>query len=63
MKPVIRYRSQLLYRRSYKPNRNVRMQPKHQPVRSLSHQLPLSHEDRGNDSSGTKWPQILDLDE
>jgi hypothetical protein len=27
MKPVIRYQSQLLYRRSYKPNRVLRIKP------------------------------------
>ena len=27
MKPVIRYQSQLLYRKSYKPNRIIRIRP------------------------------------
>ena len=27
MKPVIRYQSQLLYRRSYKPARRIRIRP------------------------------------
>ena len=27
MKPIIRYQSQLLFRRSYKPNRLVRIRP------------------------------------
>ena len=27
MKPVIRYRSQLLFRMSYKPNRSIRIRP------------------------------------
>lgn len=27
MKPVIRYRSQLLFRKSYKPNRLIRISP------------------------------------
>ncbi len=27
MKPVIRYRSQLLFRKSYKPNRILRIRP------------------------------------
>jgi hypothetical protein len=27
MKPVIRYQSQLLYRKSYKPNRVMRIRP------------------------------------
>ena len=27
MKPVIRYRSQLLFRKSYKPNRAIRIRP------------------------------------
>jgi hypothetical protein len=27
MKPVIRYQSQLLFRKSYKPKRNLRIQP------------------------------------
>ena len=27
MKPVIRHRSQLLYRKSYKPNRVIRIRP------------------------------------
>ena len=63
MKPVIRYRSQLLYRRSYKPNRSIQMQPKHQPSRSLSHHLSLSRESRDNDFPDTKSPHILDLEE
>jgi len=29
MKPVIRYRSQLLFRKSYKPNRVIRIRPAH----------------------------------
>jgi hypothetical protein len=27
MKPIIRYQSQLLYRKSYKPNRAIRIRP------------------------------------
>jgi hypothetical protein len=27
MKPVIRYRSQLLFRKSYKPDRRIRIKP------------------------------------
>ena len=27
MKPIMRYQSQLLYRRSYKPSRNIRIRP------------------------------------
>ena len=27
MKPIMRYQSQLLFRKSYKPNRNVRIRP------------------------------------
>ena len=27
MKPIMRYRSQLLFRRSYKPNRVIRIRP------------------------------------
>ena len=27
MKPVIRYQSQLLFRKSYKPNRTIRFRP------------------------------------
>ena len=27
MKPILRYQSQLLYRRSYKPNRTIRIRP------------------------------------
>jgi hypothetical protein len=27
MKPIIRYRSQLLFRKSYKPNRIIRIRP------------------------------------
>ena len=27
MKPVIRYQSQLLFRKSYKPSRNIRIKP------------------------------------
>ena len=27
MKPVIRYQSQLLFRKSYKPNRTIRIRP------------------------------------
>ena len=29
MKPVIRYRSQMLFRKSYKPNRVIRIRPAH----------------------------------
>ena len=32
MKPVIRYRSQLLFRKSYKPNRVIRIRPARKPV-------------------------------
>ena len=31
MKPVIRYQSQLLYRKSYKPNRLIRTRPTAKP--------------------------------
>jgi len=31
MRPVIRYQSQLLYRRSYKPNRLIRIRPAAKP--------------------------------
>ena len=31
MKPVIRYQSQLLFRKSYKPNRLVRIRPVAKP--------------------------------
>lgn len=31
MKPVIRYQSQLLFRRSYKPNRLIRIRPATKP--------------------------------
>jgi len=31
MKPVIRYQSQLLFRKSYKPNRIVRIRPSAKP--------------------------------
>ncbi len=31
MKPVIRYQSQLLFRKSYKPNRLIRIRPAAQP--------------------------------
>ena len=31
MKPVIRYQSQLLYRKSYKPNRLIRVRPTAKP--------------------------------
>ena len=39
MRPVIRYQSQLLYRKSYKPNRLIRIRPtklnfEFRPVRS-----------------------------
>jgi hypothetical protein len=27
MKPIVRYQSQLLFRRSYKPNRAIRIRP------------------------------------
>jgi hypothetical protein len=27
MKPILRYQSQLLFRKSYKPNRNIRVRP------------------------------------
>jgi len=29
MKPIIRYRSQLLFRKSFKPNRVIRIRPAH----------------------------------
>lgn len=34
MKPIIRYRSQLLFRKSYKPDRNIQIRPaaKQNPV-------------------------------
>jgi len=32
MKPVIRYQSQLLFRKSYKPNRVIRIRPALQPA-------------------------------
>ena len=32
MKPVIRYRSQLLFRKSYKPNRCFRIRPAPKPA-------------------------------
>lgn len=35
MKPVIRYRSQLLFRKSYKPNRNIKIRP----VSRLSYEI------------------------
>ncbi len=31
MRPVIRYQSQLLYRKSYKPSRVIRIRPTAQP--------------------------------
>ena len=31
MKPVIRYQSQLLFRKSYKPNRLIRIRPAPKP--------------------------------
>jgi hypothetical protein len=31
MKPVIRYQSQLLFRKSYKPNRPIRIRPATKP--------------------------------
>ena len=31
MRPVIRYQSQLLYRKSYKPNRIIRIRPATKP--------------------------------
>ena len=31
MKPVIRYQSQLLFRKSYKPNRLIRIRPTAKP--------------------------------
>ena len=31
MKPVIRYQSQLLFRKSYKPNRIIRIKPAEKP--------------------------------
>ncbi len=31
MKPVIRYQSQLLFRKSYKPNRLIRVRPAAKP--------------------------------
>jgi len=32
MKPIMRYQSQLLFRRSYKPNRNIRIRSVFRPV-------------------------------
>jgi hypothetical protein len=32
MKPVIRYQSQLLYRKSYKPIRSIRVRPGTRPI-------------------------------
>ena len=32
MKPVFRYQSQLLFRRSYKPNRLIRVRPTGKPT-------------------------------
>jgi hypothetical protein len=32
MKPVIRYQSQLLFRRSYKPDRVIRIRPSAKPA-------------------------------
>ena len=32
MKPVMRYRSQLLFRKSYKPNRVIRIRPAPRPT-------------------------------
>jgi hypothetical protein len=32
MKPVIRYQSQLLFRRSYKPERAIRIRPSAKPA-------------------------------
>jgi hypothetical protein len=34
MKPVIRYQSQLLFRKSYKPNRVIRVQPDPKAMRN-----------------------------
>lgn len=32
MKPIMRYQSQLLFRKSYKPNRTIRIRPTFRPV-------------------------------
>jgi len=32
MKPVIRYQSQLLFRKSYKPKRVIRVSPQSRPI-------------------------------
>ncbi len=32
MKPVIRFQSQLLFRKSYKPNRGIRIRPTSKPT-------------------------------
>ena len=36
MKPVIRYQSQLLFRKSYKPNRVIRIRPTLKPNMTFS---------------------------
>jgi len=32
MKPIMRYQSQLLFRKSYKPNRTIRIRPVFRPI-------------------------------
>jgi hypothetical protein len=32
MKPIMRYQSQLLFRKSYKPNRTIRIRPTFRPI-------------------------------
>jgi hypothetical protein len=61
MRPVIRYQSQLLYRRSYKPNRNIRMPLQRLVVRGMNSRLPRLRQIRSPDSTGG-GPQSNDLD-
>jgi hypothetical protein len=44
MKPVIRYQSQLLYRKSYKPVRVIRIRP---AVKAMTYRLPRAGPTQG----------------
>jgi len=63
MKPVIRYQSQLLFRKSYKPNRVLRIRPaklhvEFRQVRfGVKPQIKSREGDPGNEPGGTNEPR------
>ncbi|HXB60478.1 MAG TPA: hypothetical protein VNU95_12965 [Candidatus Acidoferrales bacterium] len=64
MKPVIRYRSQLLFRKSYKPDRNVPLLLQRLAVRGVNGRMLRAREVRPGDSNGGRpGPADLDLQE